>query len=554
MAENEKEICPWKMLLADLQQIDDQEVSRPEEMDENLLALYLDDACTPEERATVEQLAASDPQFYEYIQAAREALSDLPHLAKPRTPRWLSRKSIPNWLIAASILIMIGVGAVITDQLRYLSSQVAKSENRPPDPQIAMVEEQVQSLVHALKDQESKLEQQQEKDWVLYKTYKPFFEKHPHFAALPQPNQQMDVRGHGEMTYVHPPVYKMVPEVCLDKNGNNVVVMKTVIETTYREERIKLPDSPIDRPPAPSQGELTRGLKHPNDITRWASAELLNKMGNPPAPALQNSIREALVARPTFTPEIVPNLLSHGDPLVRWATIYWFQQAGAGHAISRYPQAKSAIFRKVRDRQETPLVRKMAVYVVGEMGPDAEPVFRELLEIFSNPNADPQLRRWAAFAISRTANDGQKARPGLTSVLCELPESDRNDFEIVFPAVALALSTLERDKLTAEDLACAQKFLRKYIDDPNKNVKHWACVALAKLDKNFHYEQVLPTSNATTTTTYKVPENTTDRDLHLVPFVPRSANDPYTPGRATSESTHREPAKDKSPRDVTPAK
>ena len=141
----------------------------------------------------------------------------------------------------------------------------------------------------------------------------------------------------------------------------------------------------------------------------------------------------------------------------------------------------SAVIDVLRREDEAPLVRRMAIYVLGEMGTTAEPALGDLVAVLKE-ESDPQMRRWAAFAVGKMGPAGKAAMPDLVRILCESPSEANYDFEQVFPAVAYAVGKLGRSNMTSQEIDRVQKTLRERMKHSDPSVRTWAAATLLNLE------------------------------------------------------------------------
>ena len=500
MVEDFNKLPEWNKLLADLSQVDAEDTEHQGEIDDVLLARYLEGKCNEAERTQIERAIEHNPAFLEDVQILKKALVIHDRPTVPTRRRVLVRRSIPNWVAAASVLIAIAVGAALLTHTQDLSQRIAHLE----------------SLVDSKKLQSP-----------LEKNPNPVASSN-HTSDTPPLDSPRNVRGKS---------LALLP-------GDYVTVMRPSFDKVTRENLNDPSKAPIDQIPTPSPTVLLKALRHPESITRWAAADVLNKTSRQESKDALENIVDALsiwdksghdaaeyvysgqipMKSAIATPKKMHKWLTHKDPLIRWAGLYklWISSSEPSWTtLSSTPQAGQTIYPPsvketisspssvsyqsvspeilgavihIVEEEKDPLVCKLAVYYLGELGAAAKPALPSLIGLL-NKHEDPQVRRWAAFAIGEMGSDGKAAVPDLLTILCQTPPKNRCEYNMIYPAVAYAISKLGRDSMDSDSLDRVKNALRERMKDENPNIRAWAAKTFLILDSEPEATNILNDNN-----------------------------------------------------------
>jgi HEAT repeat protein len=131
--------------------------------------------------------------------------------------------------------------------------------------------------------------------------------------------------------------------------------------------------------------------------------------------------------------------------------------------------ARSAAAWKDLLDDEDPILRRLGVYALGEIGPGAQAVAPRLQEALADPV--PLVRVWAAAALARVD-------PGNEAALRGLIEGLKDEQYFIRSLAAWHIGRLGPD---FPKVHRAEKALQKLADDPDLSVRCEARIALQKL-------------------------------------------------------------------------
>jgi len=292
---------------------------------------------------------------------------------------------------------------------------------------------------------------------------------------------------------------------------------RTVCETASREEVFTLPRNIQDNPPMLPAEELLPALTHQAELVQWAAADALSRAATG---ELRTKARTAIVetlkkrddlgataADYVLTGRIAEGFgtdlskaameaLSSPDKIPRWAGLHYFLVvsrcfADNGPTIASptgFPDVFAAeLVRQlvgiVRQKEEYPVLRKAAVYLLGQYGAEAKPALNDLVQILEG-DGDPQTRRWAAYAIGQMGSGAENAGPRLGRVLVkEATNPDGKIDETVFPAVAYAYGELCGGNRQSNEQQEVVVVLIDCLGDSDPNVSYWSAYALWRINE-----------------------------------------------------------------------
>lgn len=304
------------------------------------------------------------------------------------------------------------------------------------------------------------------------------------------------------------------------KSRSTIVALARLLRDENENVRAQAAESLRQLGPraAPALAALTRALRDESKFVRWHAAEAIRTIGEPnsrTAKALEKLLSDedaevrsaAARALVVVSPDAVSSIaesLDSDDELVRAGAVQALGEMGdseqAYQAVVRglqdpSPLVRAAavrcldVFLPVRPQSAQMLraamgdsaveVRRVAVEVAGQLGPDARPFLQDLIGFLEDP--DMELRSWSALAL---AGLGREAVPALLKAL----SSRRQE------TAACALHALEDmgpPMVTAADLPSLKKTLRH--KDPS--IRAWSARAIGSLGA-FAKSAVMPLAEA----------------------------------------------------------
>lgn len=330
-------------------------------------------------------------------------------------------------------------------------------------------------------------------------------------------------------------VARMVPAEEPDETGKRHTVFKPVYETSEREERYtvcrpvsetqmreeavrNLPDDVSDRPPVLSEEALLLALRRQEELVHWAAADALTRIATskmkeearvPIVEMLQqrddsgraaaNYILTGRIAE-GFGADLskdAVDALSDSDKVVRWAGLHYFlvvrrcfkEEEKEPTVVppaffeSEFTARLVQQLTKIVQQEEADVVRKAAIYLLGQFGDDAKSATGDLIRIVTTCK-DPQARRWAAYALGRIGPEARSTIPHLAEILAaRVSDSEHKADDVVFPAVAYAFGELcARDRESPQVIE-VMPVLIELLKDPNANISHWAAYALWRINE-----------------------------------------------------------------------
>ncbi|MCS7303802.1 MAG: hypothetical protein NZ602_01675, partial [Thermoguttaceae bacterium] len=291
----------------------------------------------------------------------------------------------------------------------------------------------------------------------------------------------------------------------------------------------------VDGMPIPWRAVET-GLTDPNDLICWVSVQVARRYAGAqevPIKVLRALERLDPTGRamieyvlnphaldfhlplPNYNPEKALELLDQTQQpeFLRWAALYyllhewgWRSLAEAGPSgpwtcpppsIAPPLEWKRKLLHQMAEilagpKEESPLIRKMVVYMCGELYPFPEDLatsdqgerIREKLLSMMYYDDDMQNRRWAAYALAEITPP-QKAEP-VFSAVADLVDRWEQPDPVVFPALCYALLQLRLpDEGPGPSLTKQRKLqeleprLRLHLYSSNPNLRWWAALVLA---------------------------------------------------------------------------
>lgn len=329
-------------------------------------------------------------------------------------------------------------------------------------------------------------------------------------------------------------VARMVPVEKVDETNKGYTVFKPAYETSEREERYtvcrpvcetqireeavrNLPDNVSDKPPVLSEEELLPALRRQKELVCWAAADALTRIATsemkerarvPIVEMLQQRDASGRAAADYILTDRIAegfgadlsenavDAISDSDKVVRWAGLHYFlvvrrcfKEESEGPTVASPTFFESEfiarlieqLVRIVQQEDEDPVLRKAAIYLLGQFGDDAKPATGDLIRIVTT-DKDPQARRWAAYALGQIGPEASSAIPHLAEILMERVSSrDQKTVEMVFPAVAYAFGELCARDRELPQVKEATPVLIELLKDPNANISYWAAYALWRI-------------------------------------------------------------------------
>jgi len=330
-------------------------------------------------------------------------------------------------------------------------------------------------------------------------------------------------------------VARMVPAEEVDETGKRHTVFQPVYETSEREERYTvckpvsetqmrqeavrdLPDDISDRPPVLSEEALLLALRRQEELVRWAAADALarisasetNKRARVPivemlqqrddsGRAAANYILTGRIAEGfgTDLSKDAIDALSDSDKVVRWAGLHYFLVLRrCFKEEEKAPTVASPVFfeseftvrlvqqlTKIVQQEEADVVRKAAIYLLGQFGDNAKPATSDLIRIVTT-DGDSRVRRWAAYALGQIGPEARSTIPHLADVLAaRVSDNEHKADDIVVPAVAYAFGELCARDRESPQVKEVMPVLIELLKDPNANISHWAAYALWRINE-----------------------------------------------------------------------
>ncbi|NQU20457.1 MAG: HEAT repeat domain-containing protein [Candidatus Nealsonbacteria bacterium] len=498
----------WQSLVADLEMSYREEKTGQDELDESSIAAYLTGEGAEDKRMQVQKVRPPDPP--------------------------ISRMSFLHWAAAACVLIALSFGVISLRSINSIAEQFARSEAKTDDQQVAVADGN--DFRSQIQEEVARLTQSNQ---AMMRHHAAFYRPYPpnSVAAIEAPERATSIRGqsvavsasHETVKYLAltahlPPtiepaqanserqrVLKPIVEPHATEptpakayptptKTKHITVCRPVVETSYRSVVFNLEDDPADHSPAPTFDDLVNALDHPNLLAVRAACDVLPRVT---APSMRTSVRtsiiEALqrrdargleaarfVLRVTGAPSLsaVMDALADSEAVVRWAGLYACLDAGwcsEEDPANLVPYLVAALSRP----NEDVLVRKMAVYLLGECGVAARPATGDLLRMLQEQE-DPQIRRWAAYALSQIGPEAKQIVPHLIALLLERDAGstqNRGDDRLVFPAVAYALSQLCKDAKTAAEVRQVEPVLIEGLKDSDPSIRTWSAIALLRINE-----------------------------------------------------------------------
>jgi len=362
-------------------------------------------------------------------------------------------------------------------------------------------------------------------------------------------------------------VRRMVSEERVDETGRRYTVSRPVAQTSEREERCtvlrpvfktrtreeevqSLPDDVSDEPPVLSAEELLPAVSHSEELVRWAAADALTRVATG---ELKTRARVAIVetlekkdasgqaaADYVLTGRIAQGFgedlseaavdaLGRSDKVVRWAGLHYFlvvrrcfEDEGRTVASPTFFESEfiARLIRQlvgiVRQEDADAVIRKAAIYLLGQFGNDAKPATGDLIQIVTT-DQDPQARRWAAYALGQIGADASSAVSHLAEILLSrASRSDQLADAVVFPAVAYAFGELCGGSRESTRVKEVVPVLIESLKDPNPNISHWAAFALWRINGS---------ASSTFAPTTSEPDTDSPPGTMTRPLVPIPRND-----------------------------
>jgi HEAT repeat protein len=534
----------WHALLSELRDVQQREDQEWGEVDEFLIARYLAGECDEKERAVIERARQTIPQLRECIAVCHEALNEFctsetppvedtekvrPLESARESPGWrisrlASSGAILKWAAAACLLVTVRIGWVAVTRLNNLSTQVAALEgsrqNAGGNLSDTAMSAELQSLrsgVQTLKGRVDKL------------GHRPA----PETLAVAEASGAQDALLHEERVATALRGYREEPMLA--------VPVTTYYAPSVPDAGVNLPHDPSDNPPTLPPEQLLPVLNHRTELVRWAAADALSRItaGEMKTKA-RAQIIEALRKRDDLgraaadyvlsgriadgfgadLSEAATDGLASHDRIVRWAGLHYFlvvrrsfADAGAPVASPTFfdPQALSRLmgqFAEIARQDQDPLLRKAAVYLLGQFGNEAKPWLEDLMQIVES-DGDPQARRWAAYAIGQIGVEAKEVAPRLGRILVTRASNrDHEQDELVFPAVAYAFGELCRGDRQADQVKEVAPVLLECLDDTDPNISYWSAWALWRINE---YGSVLAPSTTNLIPVPPKPTPTYDR-------------------------------------------
>ena len=371
-----------------------------------------------------------------------------------------SQQSTPwvhKWLYlaaAACLLMAIGLGWAVMAELNSLKTRVValqsgREESRERSP-IASTSAEAQSL----QTRPGKLTA----PVAEYMSHQPPMEARGVRGSMQQA-PRAHVSGERAATAVRecsqivrrvPRVtYRPVAQEVAVAGGGTETVYRTVCETAERSEITTLPRDVSDNPPMLPSEELLPALTHGTDLVRWAAADALSRTGTGQPQTNARAIREALKKRDDLgraaADYVLTGHVSEGfgsdlskpalealaspDKIIRWAGLHYFLVVRRCFEDKKAAPASPTFFEPnfvarlmgrlvaiARQKDEDALLRKAAVYLLGQFGDGAKPAIGDLIQLVES-DPDPQVRRWAAYAIGQIGAEAKAAVPQLGRIL-----------------------------------------------------------------------------------------------------------------------------------------
>lgn len=491
-----------------------------------------------------------------------------------RLGRAVFQSTIPSWAAAACLLVAVGLGWLLVDRMNSLRTQVAALNTLGQNSLARTANAELENLRGDIADLKARLPGQEPNGSRVYTTMWSGFDTDSGTSDREVASAVRRHRGMFRMVpykvtkYVAEQqvrkvpyrVAKMVPEQKVDETGKPYTVLKPVYhtveqeehytvyravhETRMREEAVQnLPDDFSDKPPILSAKELMPLLSYNQELVRWAAVDALPRVATG---ALRVKARVAIVetlrkrddsgraaAEYVLTGRIAKGFgadlskaaldaLGGSDRVVRWAGLHYFLVVrrsfeDTGPTVAFFePDLIERLVRQlvriVRQEDEDPVLRKAAIYLLGQFGNDAKPAIDDLIQIVT-ADKDPQARRWAAYALGQIGAEAGSAIPCLAEILkARAPTRDQKAGDIVFPAVAYAFGELCAGQRESTQVKEVVPVLIESLKDPDLNISHWAAFALWRING--------PAESALT----PIPEP--DASLPPPTFAPPDANDP----------------------------
>jgi len=506
------------------------------DVDELMVARYLAGECDEAERVSVERAKVIFPDLRECIDLASGALKDFcatPSVAHtvvqnndeyqgaiPDKPEpvsiglriWqLTRSgSVPSWAAAACLLLAIGIGWAVLTRMNNLNSQIASLQTDRANSAKASP------------------------------------------ASLASNASEKEVRGASAIRGITPlgqearhTASRFVEFEAAYPGGTRTEYQK-VYETSNHGTLLSIPRNIADAPPSLAVDELLDGLSQGNDLVQWAAADALSRT---PDGKSRTKTRGAIIdmlknradlgraaANFIVTERIdvgfgndlsksASEALANPNKIVRWAGLHYFlvtlhcfegdnTTPGSPNILNAEFLARliGQLASMSRQPDEFPLLRKLAVYLLGQFSDSAKPAIDDLLELAEH-DEDPLIRRWAAYAIGQIGIVDKAAISRLGRILMTQEKNRGDKFDIlVFPVLAYAFGELCHGAGQTGQTTPVVAALIGRLGDENQDISYWSAHALTRINErptegSFQFPQPSYQSNPMPTTTSSREQN-----------------------------------------------